>query len=153
MFALNLSMKKVFFILLTIVVGCSTTTNEIFVNGKGVAASGYDVVGYFKESKAVLGSAEFQYEWNGAVWQFAGEENLETFKSNPEGYAPQYGGYCAYGTADGHKASTEPDAWKIVDNKLYLNYNKDVQSIWLKNQTNFIQKANANWPEVKKQSY
>ena len=146
-------MKRIFFGVLIIVIGCSTPPSEVFVNDQGVAVNGYDVVSYFNEGKPVHGNENFQFEWNGAVWYFSSGENLETFKSNPVGYAPQYGGYCAYGTADGHKASTEPDAWKIVDNKLYLNYSKDVQSIWMKNQTDFIKKADANWPEVKKQSY
>jgi YHS domain-containing protein len=146
-------MRKAYFILLIIVVGCSTAPTEIFVNDQGVAVNGYDAVSYFNEGKAVEGKENFRYEWSAALWQFSSQENLETFKSNPGRYAPQYGGYCAYGTADGHKASTEPEAWKIIDNKLYLNYNKDVQSIWLKDQADFIEKANANWPEVKKQPF
>ena len=76
---------------------------------------------------------------------------MEAFKSNPAKYAPQYGGYCAYGTSEGHKAPTQPDAWSIVDGKLYLNYNKDVQSDWKKKQSELIEKANRNWPKVKKE--
>jgi predicted lipoprotein len=77
---------------------------------------------------------------------------MEIFKANPEKYAPRYGGFCAYGTADGHKAPTSPDAWTIVDGKLYLNYDKSVQSLWKKDQQGYIQKADKNWPEVKKQA-
>jgi hypothetical protein len=117
----------------------------------GVAINGYDPVAYFKESKPVVGSKEFTYSWNSANWQFANAQNLADFKANPGKYAPQFGGYCAYGVADGHKASTEPDAWTIVDGKLYLNYDKDVRDLWNKKQKEYIETANKNWPEVKKE--
>jgi YHS domain-containing protein len=115
------------------------------------AISGYDPVAYFKESKPVKGTDQFSYVWKGGVWNFSSQENLDAFKSTPERYAPQFGGYCAYGVADGHKAPTSPDAWTIVEGKLFLNYNKDVRELWSKDQRNFIKKANENWPEVKKQ--
>ena len=81
------------------------------------------------------------------------QENLEDFTMSPEKYAPQYGGYCAFGTAEGHKAPTQPDAWTIVDGKLYLNYDKGVQSQWLKDTAGFILKADKNWPDVKTQEF
>jgi hypothetical protein len=74
---------------------------------------------------------------------------LEAFKANPEKYAPQYGGFCAYGTSEGHKAPTQPDAWTIVNDKLYFNYNKDVKVLWNKNQSERIKKADENWIEIK----
>lgn len=117
----------------------------------GVAINGYDPVAYFKESKPVKGKEEFTYSWKEANWQFANAQNLADFKANPTKYAPQFGGYCAYGVADGHKATTEPDAWTIVDGKLYLNYNKDVKNLWVKKQKEYIETANKNWPEVKKE--
>ncbi len=120
----------------------------MFVTSEG-AVNGYDVVAYFKDSKPVKGSQQYVYEWNEAAWHFSNENNLNDFKANPEKYAPQYGGYCAYGTADGHKAPTEPDAWTIVNDKLYLNYNKEVQSEWMKDRPDLIKKADINWPEVK----
>ena len=97
------------------------------------------------------GKKEFSILWNGAQWSFSSKENLETFKSNPEQYAPQYGGYCAYGASEGHKAPTEADAFTIVNDKLYLNYNKDVKTKWSKNQKERILKADQNWPTVRKQ--
>ncbi len=75
--------------------------------------------------------------------------NKDAFKATPEKYAPQYGGYCAYGLADGHKAPTSADAWTIIDGKLYLNYNKDVRQSWNKKQKEYIQTANTNWPKLK----
>ncbi|HXB44544.1 MAG TPA: YHS domain-containing (seleno)protein, partial [Puia sp.] len=68
---------------------------------------------------------------------------------NPAKYAPQYGGYCAYGLTGNHKAPTEPDAWTIIDGKLYLNYNKEVQGIWNKKQKEYISTADKNWPALK----
>jgi YHS domain-containing protein len=115
----------------------------------GVAASGYDVVSYFKEAKAVKGDKKFTYHWQDADWNFSTEENLKNFKATPEKYAPQYGGYCAYGTSQGHKAPTDPQTWTIVDGKLYLNYNGDVKKKWSKDQKGLISQANQEWPKIR----
>jgi YHS domain-containing protein len=122
--------------------------SQIFKTEQG-AIRGYDPVAFFKESKPVAGLKEHSIEWNGASWYFSSKENKELFEANPEQYAPQYGGYCAYGTADGHKAPTQTDTWTIVNNKLYFNYNKKVRTEWLKKQTEYIKQADLNWPTVK----
>ncbi len=114
----------------------------------GVAASGYDVVAYFTESRPVQGSAAYTAQYEGATWQFASAANRDAFTANPTRFAPQYGGYCAYAVAIGSTASTVPEAWKIVDNKLYLNYSSGIQRRWEGNQSAFITSANANWPRV-----
>ena len=88
-----------------------------------------------------------------ATWHFSSAENLSLFKAEPEKYAPQFGGYCAYGMADGHKAPTQPDAWTIVDNKLYFNYNKEVLAKWRENRDESIKKAVDNWPTVRKDPF
>jgi YHS domain-containing protein len=123
---------------------------EVFMKS-GVAIGGYDPVAYFKEGKAVEGKEDFKLDWKGASWHFSNADNLAEFKSNPEKYAPQFGGYCAYGTADNHKAPTQPDAWTIVGGKLYLNYNSEVMKIWREDQKNLIDQAVRNWPTVKLQ--
>ena len=123
---------------------------EVFSTEAG-AIRGYDVVSFFKESKPVLGSKEYNYTWNGASWYFSTKENLEAFKTDPVRYAPQFGGWCAYGTAAGHKSPTQPETWTIVDDKLYFNYNPSVQKLWNKNQKGLIEQANKNWPTVKKE--
>jgi YHS domain-containing protein len=123
--------------------------SEVFSNESG-AIKGYDPVAFFTESKAVKGAKEFTHEWNGATWHFATKKNKDLFVANPEKYAPQYGGYCAYGTADGHKAPTETDTWTIVDSKLYFNYNQNVKVAWNKDQANLIKKADEQWPKIKK---
>jgi len=115
-----------------------------------LAVSGYDPVAYFTEGKPVEGRSDFEYEWNGATWRFVDQNNLDTFKANPEVYAPQFGGYCAWAVAQGSTASSDPDAWRIVDGKLYLNYSKSVQEKWLQDISGNIAKADKNWPAVLK---
>jgi YHS domain-containing protein len=122
--------------------------NAVFIKS-GEAINGYDPVAYFKSGKPVKGRDAFTLKWNGADWKFASQENLNDFKTNPEKYAPQYGGYCAYGTSENHKAPTSPDAWSIVNGKLYLNYNTDVQKKWKQDQKMHIERADKNWPTVK----
>lgn len=122
--------------------------SETFVPS-GKAIRGYDPVAYFTESKPVQGSEKLVYNWNNVDWYFSSQQNLELFKANPEKYAPQYGGYCAYGLSNGYKAPTDADAWTIDNGKLYLNYNKEVRDMWNKERKERIEKADKNWPEVK----
>jgi len=112
------------------------------------AVSGYDAVAYFTEHKPVKGTSSISTEYKGAKWQFSSVENRDKFVANPEHYAPQYGGYCAWAVSQGYTASGDPLAWKIVDNKLYLNYDFDVQKKWEASIPEFIRKADANWPKV-----
>ena len=113
-----------------------------------LAVSGYDPVAYFTDGKPVEGDGNHEYEWNGATWRFSSAENLNSFKADPQAYAPQYGGYCAWAVAQGYTASSDPQAWRIVDGKLYLNYSKGVQQNWVKDIPGNIDKADANWPKV-----
>jgi hypothetical protein len=115
----------------------------------GVALKGYDVVAFFTQGKPVMGATDYSFQWNGVKWLFYNNADLETFKASPEKYAPQYGGYCAYGTAQGHKAPTQADTWTIVDHKLYFNYNTQVKEMWSKNRSAFIETANKNWVSLK----
>jgi YHS domain-containing protein len=113
-----------------------------------LAVGGYDPVAYFKVNKPVQGKAEFATEYKGATWRFSSAENLAAFKANPGAYAPQYGGYCAWAVSQGYTASGDPQFWKIVNGKLYLNYDRDVQTKWEKDIPGFIAKADKNWPGV-----
>jgi YHS domain-containing protein len=139
----------IFFIIL---LSCQSKPSEVYSDADG-AIGGYDPVAYFKDGKPVKGAKNFTTEWNDADWYFSSQENLNDFTADPLKYAPQYGGYCAYGTADGHKASTQPETWTIVDGKLYLNYNLDVKAIWMKDQASMIHKADSNWTFVKLMEY
>ncbi|MEM9332204.1 MAG: YHS domain-containing (seleno)protein [Pseudomonadota bacterium] len=114
----------------------------------GTAIDGTDPVSYFTEGRPIEGSSDITFEWNGATWQFSSKENRDLFAANPSKYAPQYGGYCAWAVSQGYTASTVPDAWAIVDGKLYLNYNKSVQQQWEQNIPGNISAADQNWPKV-----
>ncbi|MEX1035276.1 MAG: YHS domain-containing (seleno)protein [Sneathiella sp.] len=116
----------------------------------GTAVDGYDVVAYFTEGKPVEGSSDHSVEWKGAEWHFANAEHKKMFEANPEKYAPQYGGYCAWAVSQGYAASTIPEAWSIVDSKLYLNYSKGVQTTWEEDIPGNIKQANNNWPGIEK---
>jgi YHS domain-containing protein len=122
---------------------------EIFTGLKpGVAVAGYDPVAYFTENMPVRGDPSIVLNHGGALWFFASTANRDAFKANPDKYAPQYGGYCAWAVSQGYTAKGEPEVWKIVDGKLYLNFSKGVQKTWEKDIPGNIKSANANWPSV-----
>lgn len=110
--------------------------------------SGYDPVAYFTDGKPIKGSGYHVVEYQGVTYAFASKEHQEMFEANPEKYVPVYGGYCAYGVAVGKKFVSDPDAWKIVQGKLYLNLDKNIQSKWNKDIPGYIKKADANWKEI-----
>ena len=114
------------------------------------AVRGYDVVAYFTQAKPVEGKRSFTHNWNDAEWRFASAANRDLFATNPEKYAPQYGGWCAWAVSQGYTASIDPEAWRIVDGKLYLNYSKSVQRQWVQDVPGNISKGNRNWPGIKK---
>ena len=116
----------------------------------GLAVRGYDVVAYFKESKPVIGSAEFEHEWMGARWRFASKANRDTFVQSPEKFAPQFGGYCAWAVGHNYTADGDPEAWRIVDGKLYLNYDRSVQKKWEQDRARWIERGHRNWPGLHK---
>jgi YHS domain-containing protein len=121
-----------------------------FNNTKGIAIGGYDVVAYFSQKKATEGSSKYTFDWDGSKWQFSSPANLDSFKLSPEKYAPQFGGYCAYGCSESHLAPTDPEAFTILDNKLYLNYNKKVKEMWIKDTNNRIRLATEYWSTLNK---
>ena len=141
------------FALVAIVTAPLTTTSAeakepVYQSFLGTAIDGTDPLSYFTEGRPIEGSSEFYHEWNGATWYFISAENRDKFIAEPEKYAPQYGGYCAWAVSQGYTASTDPEAWKIVDNKLYLNYSKSVQAQWEENIPGNISAADKNWPGV-----
>ena len=111
--------------------------------------SGYDPVAYFTEGKPVRGSGYQVAVFKGVTYTFTSEEHKETFEANPEKYVPVYGGYCAYGMAVKKKFVADPEVWKIVDGKLYLNLDRDIQRKWKKDVPGHIKKADANWMKIK----
>ena len=114
----------------------------------GLAIKGYDPVAYFEDGKPVKGDAAYEYQWKGATWRFSNAAHREAFTKEPNRYAPQYGGFCAYGVSEGHAAPVDPEAWSIVSGKLYLNYDKKVREGWKKDTDGRIRKADQNWPKL-----
>ncbi len=114
------------------------------------AIRGYDPVAYFLDGRPVPGNEQFVHSWMGAKWKFASQDHLDRFKADPAKYAPQYGGYCAYGVASGHAVKIEPDQWAVVDGKLYLNYDAAVSKQWNQDRAGFIRKADGLFDEVLK---
>ena len=121
------------------------------IDGRGIAIHGHDPVAYFVEGKPVIGKAEYKVTVGAATYWFASEANLQTFKADPSKYEPQYGGYCAYGVAQGYKPDIDPTAFRIVDGKLYLNLSPAVQKRWQEDVPGFISRANQNWSALKNQ--
>lgn len=127
----------------------SSQVEPVNVDAEGVAIKGYDPVAYHLEGRPVPGSKEFEYAWMGAKWRFSSAENRGLFESDPEKYAPRYGGYCAYAVSQGKTADIDPGAWSIIEGRLYLNLNKEVQELWSKDPRGYIEKADRNWPGIR----
>lgn len=133
---------------------------EQYVNATGYANSGYDVVAYFDmeqapvgkpQPAAVPGNTQYTAEYNGAKFAFANAANLARFQSDPARYAPQYDGHCAYGITKGGKVPGNPNLWRIVGNKLYLNITPNVVGFWEEDIDGNIGIAEGNWPGIEPQ--
>ncbi|MDJ1008033.1 MAG: YHS domain-containing (seleno)protein [Paracoccaceae bacterium] len=122
-------------------------TPEIYAED-GIAIDGTDAVAYFTEERPVPGSEAHIVDWRGATWRFSSVETKAMFEADPEAYAPQYGGYCAYAVSRGYTASTVPQAWTIHDGKLYLNFSRPVRALWARDIPGNVRKGDENWPTV-----
>jgi len=143
-------MKPFFISCAAMLLACSAKAQQSPVFAPdGKAIKGYDVVAFFTAHRPVMGADSLSSDWQGAHWLFSTRDNLKAFQSNPAKYAPQYGGYCAYGVSQGHKAPTKVETWTIVDNKLYFNYNNNVKEQWVRDQQTLIQQADLKWPGLK----
>ena len=120
------------------------------VDAKGVAVKGYDVVAYFKQKKAVPGDSKWSVKWSKATWYFSSDQHRKLFLASPIQYAPQYAGYCAWAVSRGYTASIDPKAWKIVNQKLYLNYSLSIQKQWEQDIPKNIALADKNWPSLRR---
>ncbi len=130
---------------------CSALAGEFFEQD-GAAIRGYDPVAYFTQGKAVKGSPELKADYKGSTFHFSSKANRDAFIADAARYAPQYGGFCAFGTAGGYKAAIQPSAFSVVDGKLYLNYSLDVQKQWRRDIAGYVGTADRNWPEVSRQT-
>jgi YHS domain-containing protein len=122
---------------------------DMNANQNDVAISGYDTVAYFTKGMAVEGTHKYTATHKNAIYQFSSAENRDLFRSNPEQYAPQFGGFCAMGVALEKKLDVDPQAFKIVGGKLYLNLNPAVQNKWLTDVPGYIDTAEGNWTDIK----
>lgn len=121
---------------------------ELNASSTGLALQGYDPVAYFTQGKPTKGNWKITASYNDATYRFASEEHKEKFLANPGAYLPQYGGYCAFGAAMGFKFDGDPNYWKVVDNKLYLNISQDVQQRWQGDTAQYIPLANEKWETI-----
>lgn len=135
------------FLLLGWIGGAQAAKEPVFSTDAG-AIRGFDPVAYFVSGKAIKGDKAFTAHFNGADWYFTSTENRDRFAAEPGKYAPQYGGYCAWAVSNGYTASIDPEAWSIVDGKLYLNYSQGVKRKWSRDIPGNINAADANWPRV-----
>ena len=145
-------------LLVAAIAGCSAErgaerdAQAVLVDEAGVAIGGYDVVAYFVENRPVAGSAEHAMKWNGANWWFSSAANRTAFAADPEAYAPAYGGWCAYGMAQGYAAETDPvNGWTIHEGRLYLNWDAEITADWRADKAGYLQRSEANWPDVRDQ--
>jgi hypothetical protein len=129
-------------------VGADGPVPAVNVDASGVALHGYDAVAYFSQHAAVKGDARFALTWSGATWLFATASNRDRFADNPASYAPQFGGYCSWAVSRNYTADIEPEAFDVVNGKLYLNYSKAVQLRWKLDRAGNIGKAEQNWPRL-----
>jgi len=120
-------------------------------NSEGIAIDGYDPVAYFTLGEATAGQSEYSYDWDGGRWYFSSAEHRDLFVADPERYAPLYGGYCAWAVANGDVAGIDPHAWHIENDRLYLNYSQRINRRFLNDLSGNIERADANWPEMRVQ--
>lgn len=128
----------------------NTLKSGLFGGRSDTAILGYDPVAYFTLGKPTKGRDDLAFEYLGAKWKFSSQAHLELFKANPPKYAPQYGGYCAYGVSQDNLVGIEPDKFRIIDEKLYLNYDASVQETWSKDPAGYIRQADAKFQSLLK---
>jgi hypothetical protein len=112
------------------------------------AIDGYDAVSYFSAGRPMRGDARYVHDWNGATWRFVSAENRDAFAADPERYAPQFGGYCAWAVGHGYTAKSDPEAWHVADGRLYLNFDAAVRDDWLAERERWITEGRTHWPAV-----
>jgi len=125
------------------------TSTGLTAAGAPLALRGYDPVAYFAEGRARVGTAAISAVHNGAAYSFASQENKEKFEKSPERFVPEFGGFCAFGASVGAKFDGDPTLFRVVEGKLYLNLNPDIQKTWEKDLAGNIRKAEENWTRIR----
>jgi hypothetical protein len=145
----NNAMKKFVLVVLMLTTAYAVKAQGPYFAKDSLAILGYDPVAYFTDNKAVKGDPGISYRWQDVTWLFSNVEHKTAFVSAPEKFAPQFGGFCAYGASEQHLSPTDPEAWTIHQHRLYLNYNKKVKNLWLPDTTKRIPAAEAYWKTIK----
>jgi YHS domain-containing protein len=133
--------------LLTLPLAARAPAQTVYAE-QGLAIRGTDPVAYFDQARPVAGRPEFALDWNGATWRFASAANRDRFAADPQRFAPAYGGFCAYAVSEGYTAPTDPEAWRIVNGRLFLNYDRSVQRTWERDIPGRVARGDANWPRL-----
>jgi len=143
-------MNRLFLTLLLLTASANTfALDEINTSFFGnLAIKGYDAVAYFTEDRAVEGSENHELEWKDANWRFSSAANLAAFQADPQRYAPQYGGYCAWAVSQNDTANIDPEQFSVHNGKLYLNYSKRIATRWKADKEAFIVDADSYWPQL-----
>ena len=144
----TLRRRTIVTVVLVLAAGAALAAQKVNTSFTGLAIDGYDPVAYFTEHKPVKGRSEFTHEHGGATYRYASAANRDLFVKDPRKYSPQFGAFCAYAVSRGYTADTDPLAWKVVDGKLYLNYNAGAQKKWEEDVAGNIEKGHANWPAL-----
>jgi hypothetical protein len=131
-----------------IVTAANAHAQRVNAGSGGLAVKGYDVVAYVTQGKPVEGSTQFEHRIGNSTYRFASAVNRDAFAKEPDRYLPQFGGFCAYAVSRGYTADIDPLAWRIVDGRLYLNYNRRAQTKWEEDVSGNIAKGAANWPAL-----
>jgi hypothetical protein len=145
---LSLRLTIAFLVVAAGAVAVAGSQPPVNVSRGQLALRGYDAVAYWTIGQPTQGSTTFEQRWNGAVWRSATAANRDQFAKEPARYAPEFGGYCAYAVGRGYTADGDPNAWRIVDGRLYLIYSKRVQKLWEEDVPGNIAKGRQNWPGV-----
>jgi YHS domain-containing protein len=144
-----MSIKKLLFAIVVWSGLISSAYAEIDKTVSITGVQGYDLVSYHVEKRPLKGNGHFTTEYKGITYQFVNKANKSLFDSNPEKYLPAYGGYCAFGVSVNKKFLGDPEVWRLVDGKLYLNLDANVQDDWFKDVSGHIKNANNNWERIK----
>ncbi len=146
-----MKLKDALFVAVLVIFGTAVSTAALAkdYSHSTPGLSGFDPVAYFTEGKPMKGSGFHTAVYEGVTYAFASEEHLKQFQADPQKFLPAYGGYCAYGLAVGKKFVADPEVWTIVQGRLYLNLDKNIQGKWQKDLDGYVKRADANWANVR----
>jgi YHS domain-containing protein len=139
--------SDILILMILISAGCTKSNDKVYTTSNG-AIDGYDAVAFFTENKPIKGLKTLSCTYQGSDWYFADQKHLIMFLNDPQKYVPAFGGYCAYGVAEGKRNPGNQNAWSIVNGKLYLNYNQELKNQWFRRRKEFIRQAEKNWQQM-----